>query len=833
IPKPVWAVGFALEQTLRDATLAVFSFLILKRLQHIFFLLLIFGGSFLFGFEGGAIDSGRVKDAVDKGVKYLKSQQKQDGQWDYEIAGHTVGATAMCILAFIDAGVLRDDLSLVRGVQALRQYSAGENIHDTYPIAIQTVALIRFNEPSDLNKIKHNIKWLIKQQVNNGSEGDGGWQYSSGHYSTFETYYVGLAFYEAEQIGVEIPRDVWDKIRRFWERTQNKDGSWGYRPLTQGSGNAYSCTTNAGIISLILATSFHDSGRFRVEGDRIRCGRWDPHNISDRIDLALTSLDNPLISQQIPATGIWSSKRINPLKIRDMRWVHYNLFAVENVGRFLGRSDIGQCDWYREGTLSLLNQLREHRNYWADSSGETILETSCAVSFLAKGRRPITVSKVCTSHNSSWNQHPYDIDHLLRFASGHWEFPFGWRHLDLTNISEQELIQSPILYFTGDKLPISGSNIERKKIALKLRGYLDRGGFIIAESLRDDKVFESEFRELLRLVFYDSDEELRLLESSHPIWASEKFINEDQRRPIKGISAACRTNVIFIPSTKGQPPLSCLWEVSRVNGRNDLYSPKVRGQVVSGLELGLNILSYALDSERRYRDEVVESNVVSAKSELSSRRGNVFLGILSQGESNAVPRALPNLLRWVGSNLGLLAGTDVDSVGFDSGMFRYPVLFMFGRKAFKLSQEQRTMLKRYLEQGGFLFVNSICSSKLFTDSFIEEMHQIFPDYPLQVIPSDDVLFSDAVGGFKINTVEIRQREQSPNRAAITNLRNEKPELFGISLNGSRGDNCWNVIFSSTDILCPLESQTFSACRTYSPNSALQLTVNCLLYALSN
>jgi hypothetical protein len=26
IPKPVWAAGFALEQTLRDATLAVFSF---------------------------------------------------------------------------------------------------------------------------------------------------------------------------------------------------------------------------------------------------------------------------------------------------------------------------------------------------------------------------------------------------------------------------------------------------------------------------------------------------------------------------------------------------------------------------------------------------------------------------------------------------------------------------------------------------------------------------------------------------------------------------------------------------------------------------------------
>ncbi|MDR0390301.1 MAG: hypothetical protein LBH59_00200 [Planctomycetaceae bacterium] len=30
IPKPVWAVGFALEQTLRDATLAVFSYMDFK-----------------------------------------------------------------------------------------------------------------------------------------------------------------------------------------------------------------------------------------------------------------------------------------------------------------------------------------------------------------------------------------------------------------------------------------------------------------------------------------------------------------------------------------------------------------------------------------------------------------------------------------------------------------------------------------------------------------------------------------------------------------------------------------------------------------------------------
>ncbi|MDR0391641.1 MAG: hypothetical protein LBH59_07020 [Planctomycetaceae bacterium] len=37
--EPVWAVGFALEQTLHVVTLTVFSFLILKRLQHSFSIL--------------------------------------------------------------------------------------------------------------------------------------------------------------------------------------------------------------------------------------------------------------------------------------------------------------------------------------------------------------------------------------------------------------------------------------------------------------------------------------------------------------------------------------------------------------------------------------------------------------------------------------------------------------------------------------------------------------------------------------------------------------------------------------------------------------------------
>jgi hypothetical protein len=45
IPKPVWAVGFALEQTLRDATLAVFSFANFKTASAYFVLGKIFRNS--------------------------------------------------------------------------------------------------------------------------------------------------------------------------------------------------------------------------------------------------------------------------------------------------------------------------------------------------------------------------------------------------------------------------------------------------------------------------------------------------------------------------------------------------------------------------------------------------------------------------------------------------------------------------------------------------------------------------------------------------------------------------------------------------------------------
>jgi hypothetical protein len=801
----------------------------------------MFGTDFVSGFEWGdtpKIDSQHVVTAIEKGVQYLKRQQKPDGKWQYEVSGHTLGATAMCILALLEAGVSKEDPSIVRGVQALREYHAGKNIRDTYPIAVQTIALVRFGDPADRPVLERNVQWFLQQQVNDGSDGHGGWQYNSGfrHDSTFETYYVGLALYEAEQSGITVPKSVWEKIRQFWERTQNPDGSWGYRPLAQGSDKSHSCTTNAGIISLILATGINDSGRFRVEGDVIRCGQLDPHRTFSRIDLALNSLDKSLIRQLKTGPAWWNINNTNSDRIHGLHWVHYNLFAVENVGRFLGRRHIGQYDWYKEGTTSLLQQLREYRTHWADRSGETILETACAVSFLAKGRRPLVVSKIENRRSSGWNQHPYDVDHLLRFAESRWNFPLGWQNIALDSVTTEELLQSPVLYFSDHQTPLTGNDTEMEKIAEKLRRYLELGGFIVAESIEGDKNFETGFQELMRLVFPEPGYELTLLDASHPVWSMETPIEPDQRRPIMGINAACRTNVIYIPAVQGKPSLSCLWEIARIDGRNEFYAPKVQRQVENGLGIGLNILAYALDNERKYRDQITtpESSSSQRISDTGIRRGCLFLGLLTHGETNSVPRALPNLLRWVELNLGLPVTNQIDTVQADSPeLSEYPVLFMFGRRAFQFLPEQRELLRQHLERGGFLFSGSVCSSKSFSESFMDEMNRIFPNSPLQLVPPDDPFFSDVFGGFDIETLELRQSEQSPNRAVVTTIRKEQPELYGIRL---PNENRWAVIFSPHDIACSLEMSSFdgsvfSGCRGYSPRSAIQIAVNFLLYSL--
>jgi Domain of unknown function (DUF4159) len=73
-----------------------------------------------------------------------------------------------------------------------------------------------------------------------------------------------------------------------------------------------------------------------------------------------------------------------------------------------------------------------------------------------------------------------------------------------------------------------------------------------------------------------------------------------------------------------------------------------------------------------------------------------------------------------------------------------PVLFLSGSEALDLSGEQRTVLKQYLENGGFLFAETCsgngCNGDAFDRSFRSLMRELFPDSELRKLPPDHAVW---------------------------------------------------------------------------------------------
>lgn len=65
-----------------------------------------------------------------------------------------------------------------------------------------------------------------------------------------------------------------------------------------------------------------------------------------------------------------------------------------------------------------------------------------------------------------------------------------------------------------------------------------------------------------------------------------------------------------------------------------------------------------------------------------------------------------------------------------------PVLFISGRQNLFLSPQQKSALKTYVEQGGFIFAERACGGKAFDEAFRDLMKELFPESPLRPLPPD-------------------------------------------------------------------------------------------------
>ncbi|HEY4760256.1 MAG TPA: prenyltransferase/squalene oxidase repeat-containing protein, partial [Thermoguttaceae bacterium] len=329
------------------------------------------------------ISAQQVREALNKGIAYLKQQQKVDGAWD-DWLGQAGGISALCSLAMLNAGIDPSDPQMQKALTYLRKIKPER----TYVTSLQTMVFVRAEPQRDLLLISRNVKWLESMQILDGPR-KGAWAYPGGSGDNSNSQFALLALYEAQRAGVQVNNRTWRLAQTYWENCQNVDGSWGYYKPVPGTGSM----TCAGITSLVITADIIEQPDAQVLGNEIRCCRQGDTQIENRVNGAMDWL----------GANFSVSRNPGPL---GGAWLYYYLYGLERAGRLTARRFIGKADWYREGANFLIDNQDKLSGFWSGSGlaeDSRLIGTSFGLLFLSKGRWPVLISKLKHPPDDDWN----------------------------------------------------------------------------------------------------------------------------------------------------------------------------------------------------------------------------------------------------------------------------------------------------------------------------------------------------------------------------------------------------------------------------------------------
>lgn len=733
-----------------------------------------------------------VSEAIERAIAYLKREQRRDGSWP-DFAANEGGVTSLATLALLNAGVRPEDPTIQRALVSLRRIPPKW----TYATSLQTMVFAAASPQADANLLLRNSHWLEETQRKVG-ENKGSWSYPRGSGDNSNTQFAMLALFDAATSGTDVNPTTWRRALNYWKETQNADGSWGYLPGQPGTGSM----TCAGIASVVMAMSQLDDGDATVQGNQILCCQQKEKD--NTIERALNWLGSVFSVHTNPGRGD--------------AWLFYYLYGVERVGRMTARRFIGDHDWYREGTEMLVRNQDRLSGFWiGNGHGEDNpqIGTSLSLLFLAKGRRPILMSKLRHS-GDDWIHHSSDVANLTHYVEQRWKRDLSWQVIDIAAASVDDLLQSPVIFMNGSQAP----TLNDQEVA-NLREYINQGGFLFASASCSGD-FDAGFRKLMKQVFPEPEYELKLLPPDHPVWHAEQPIPPNELHPLYGINVGCRTSVIYCPDDLG-----CLWELGRA-GREARLPAAPRQQVLGAMAIGINVLAYATNREVKFKYEI-PAIVNGLKEQDQVERAKLEIAKLRHtGGWDSAPRALINIQETLSRETGLRVSQERTDLSLsDERIFEFPVLFMHGRNAFTLSAQERERLRTYVERGGVLIADSVCASEAFTNSFRAEMQATFAGKKLEPIAVSNPIFSPRYGGFDLQTVKRRDPQQAGAARLDALVREVPPAIEGVKI-GER----YGVLFSPYDLSCALERQESLDCQGYVREDAARIAINLMLYAVN-
>ncbi len=411
-----------------------------------------------------------------------------------------------------------------------------------------------------------------------------------------------------------------------------------------------------------------------------------------------------------------------------------------------------------------------------------------------------------------WNATPNDVNNLLKGMKQQTDANFQMDIRTLGEVSEDPE-KNPVLYRSGH-YRFSYTPAERAK----LRKYLLSGGMIIYNTGLGSKPFYESVMAELKLIF--PEQPVQKLAPDHPIFHSQYDVDRVEYSPavaasgyrgnepwFDAVEVNCR--VVALVSRWG---MAVGWQ-GEVKDEWQAYKPE------SAFRLGVNIMTYA-SAMRAWAKNAAQAMTFVDK--LQSYSDTVSVGqVMYDGVWKTRHAGLSVMLQTFNARTGIPVKFGLKELRLtDPAIFSSPVIYMTGHEAFQLSPAEKAALKKYLENGGFLFGEACCGRKGFDLSFREMIRSVLPDKPLAQIPVTAPIFKEPNNIAAVGVTPALMQE-------FTQARTE-PVLFGIEINGNYG-----VIYSPFGLAGGWEMSQSPYARGLNDVSAIQMGQNVLMQAVTH
>ena len=181
------------------------------------------------------------------------------------------------------------------------------------------------------------------------------------------TQYAALGLKACSTGGCEIDPATLIKAIEWWEKSQQKDGGWGYdtKGAHDKSAGTYGSMTAGAVSSLIMLKQLRNSDP-KVASSILRGFTWLADNF--------TVEKNPQ----------------SPPGVED--WRYYYLYAMERAGDLFPTEKIGKRAWYAIGAAHLIKTQRKDGMWIAVNNRLTVADTCFALLFLQRVARRAPVA---------------------------------------------------------------------------------------------------------------------------------------------------------------------------------------------------------------------------------------------------------------------------------------------------------------------------------------------------------------------------------------------------------------------------------------------------------